>query len=153
MPCWQQSRKLDIADSSCRGWERHRRSDSQCGCVCVKTNPFCWWNKKLSPSGPPATQSKSKTQTWGRTAGRQKETKWCRSCTLTGVEKEVSIVWHWLVKIKMLGFTLKIPGGMKRQWPSLPTTTFVWYVPSNFSSALKRMNILQEWMFEWRKTS
>ena len=101
MPCWQQSRKLDIADSSCRGWERHRRSDSQCGCVCVKTNPFCWWNKKLSPSGPPATQSKSKTQTWGRTAGRQKETKWCRSCTLTGVEKEVSIVWHWLVKINV----------------------------------------------------
>ena len=31
-----------------------------------------------------------------------------------------------------------MPGGMKRQWPSLPTTTFVWYVPSNFSSALKR---------------
>ena len=39
---------------------------------------------------------------------------------------------------RTLSFTLKMPGGMKRQWPSLPTTTFVWYVPSNFSSALKR---------------
>ena len=33
--------------------------------------------------------------------------------------------------------TLNIPGGIYVQWPSLVTTTFVGYVPSNFSSALQ----------------
>ena len=37
----------------------------------------------------PATLSRSRIQTWGHTAGRQRGTRWCRSCTST----EKGIIW------------------------------------------------------------
>ena len=42
--------------------------------------------------------------------------------------------------MSILQVLLKIPGGMYMQLPSLETTTFVWNVPSNFSSALFKRN-------------
>ena len=39
--------------------------------------------------------------------------------------------------MSILQVLLNIPGGTQRQLPSLDTTTLVWQVPSNFSSALE----------------
>ena len=45
--------------------------------------------------------------------------------------------------LKYRKVTLNIPGGMYVQWPSFVTTTFVGYVPSNFSSALQTLKIVK----------
>ena len=43
--------------------------------------------------------------------------------------------------MSILQVLLNIPGGTYRQLPSLDTTTLVWQVPSNFSSALKYLKV------------
>ena len=49
--------------------------------------------------------------------------------------------------ISILHVLLKIPGGTQRQLPVCETTTLVWYVPSNFSSALKNKEVLLNFFF------
>ena len=43
--------------------------------------------------------------------------------------------------MSILQVDLKMPGGTYKQLPLFFTTTFVWYVPSNFSSALKTCGV------------
>lgn len=43
--------------------------------------------------------------------------------------------------ISILQVLLKIPGGMYVQLPLFKTTILVWYVESNFSSALEKASI------------
>ena len=58
--------------------------------------------------------------------------------------------------MSILQVLLKIPGGTYRQDPSFETTTLVWQVPSNFSSALKAKGVQNKdehviWIHMWKK--
>ena len=67
---------------------------------------------------------------------------WCQSGRWTGKVQMIifQVFEHLEYSLTIFHFlsTLNIPGGMYVQWPSLVTTTFVGYVPSNFSSALQQ---------------
>ena len=49
--------------------------------------------------------------------------------------------------MSILHVLLNIPGGTQRQLPVCETTTLVWQVPSNFSSALKKYKIASSFNF------
>ena len=52
-------------------------------------NSLVFLQQQKIRNAAPATLSRSRIQTWGHTAGRQRGTRWCRSCTST----EKGIIW------------------------------------------------------------
>ena len=52
-------------------------------------NSLVFLQQQKIRNAAPATLSRSRIRTWGHTAGRQRGTRWCRSCTST----EKGIIW------------------------------------------------------------